>query len=345
MLAQSRIDQVSLECRNSHVPMALMRAARRQGRAGRRDRRRDRSRGDARGGRRHHRPRRCRSCRRSGCSRAPTAAWRRCAARWRRRSSRRWAPARPWRGGGLRRRLRGTGTGRNDDPDGEQRGRAADAAQDGQRLAHHLHRREPQHAEARPDGARGWHLYPMAFLVEKDPHAVTKPHFHEADQYQVVVQGGGRLGTHDVGTVAVHYTDAWSAYGPIVAADEGISWFTLRNTWDSGARYMPAAREQLRAARVRNFQHREATARRCRLPRPAELARTDRAVLRHRARADAGRHGDMALPPAAGCTRQRARSERGRRTVLDRAVRLRFGGRAAFLPPNSCVFVAPEMGR
>ena len=37
-------------------------------------------------------------------------------------------------------------------------------------------------------------LYPMAFLVEKEPHAVTKPHFHQADQYQVVVQGGGRLG-------------------------------------------------------------------------------------------------------------------------------------------------------
>jgi hypothetical protein len=84
-------------------------------------------------------------------------------------------------------------------------------------------------------------LYPMAFLVEKDPRAVVKPHFHQADQYQVVVQGGGRLGHHDVGTVAVHYTDAWSAYGPIVAADEGIAWFTLRNAWDSGARYMPGA--------------------------------------------------------------------------------------------------------
>src|SRR6201994_1706941 len=101
-------------------------------------------------------------------------------------------------------------------------------------------------------------LYPMAFLVEKDPHAVVKPHFHQADQYQVVVQGGGRLGTHDVASVAVHYTDAFSAYGPIIAADEGISWFTLRNAWDPGARYMPASRRQLREARAR-FQHREAT--------------------------------------------------------------------------------------
>ena len=101
-------------------------------------------------------------------------------------------------------------------------------------------------------------VYPMAFLVEKDAAAVVHPHFHSADQYQVVVQGGGRLGVHDVASVAVHYTDAWSAYGPIVAAGEGISWFTLRNTWDPGARYMPAQRQALREARAK-FQHREAT--------------------------------------------------------------------------------------
>ena len=101
-------------------------------------------------------------------------------------------------------------------------------------------------------------VYPMAFLVEKEGAAIVKPHFHSADQYQVVVQGSGRLGIHDIGTVAVHYTDAYSAYGPIIAADEGVSWFTLRNAWDPGARYMPAERQQLREARAQ-FQHREAT--------------------------------------------------------------------------------------
>lgn len=109
--------------------------------------------------------------------------------------------------------------------------------------------------EAPPDAGV---IYPMAFLVEKDPGAIVRPHFHAADQFQVVTQGGGRLGRHNIGTVAVHYTDAWSAYGPIVAAGEGVSWFTLRNTWDPGARYMPAARDQLRAARSK-FQHREST--------------------------------------------------------------------------------------
>src|ERR1700704_5100141 len=109
--------------------------------------------------------------------------------------------------------------------------------------------------EATPDANI---VYPMAFLVEKDAAAIVKPHFHQADQYQVIVQGGGRLGVHDVGTVSVHYTDSYSAYGPIVAAGEGISWFTLRNAWDPGARYMPAERQAMREARAR-FQHREAT--------------------------------------------------------------------------------------
>jgi hypothetical protein len=101
-------------------------------------------------------------------------------------------------------------------------------------------------------------LYPMAFLVEKQAGAVVHPHFHQADQFQVVVQGSGRLGTHDIASVAVHYTDAYSAYGPIVAAGDGVAWFTLRNAWDPGARYMPEHRRQLREARARH-QHREAT--------------------------------------------------------------------------------------
>lgn len=101
-------------------------------------------------------------------------------------------------------------------------------------------------------------VYPMAFLVEKEAGAIVHPHFHQADQYQVVVQGSGRLGVHDVASVAVHYTGAYSAYGPIVAAEEGVAWFTLRNAWDPGARYMPEHRRQLREARAKH-RHREAT--------------------------------------------------------------------------------------
>ena len=94
-------------------------------------------------------------------------------------------------------------------------------------------------------------LHPMAFLVEKGPGAVTRPPFHQVDQFQVVVAGRGMLGDHEFSDGAVHYTDAYSAYGPIVAGKSGIWWFTLRNRWDPGARYMPADREVLNAARDR----------------------------------------------------------------------------------------------
>ncbi len=185
-------------------------------------------------------------------------------------------------------------------------------------------------------------LYPMAFLVEKDPHAVVKPHFHQADQYQVVVQGGGRLGTHDVGTVAVHYTDAWSAYGPIVAADEGISWFTLRNAWDPGARYMPGAREQLRAARVQNFQHREATAPPMPVAPADELARTDRTTCLPviEQTADGLATWRYRLPAGASVSGPDPRKGGGQFWIV-LSGSLSAGG-PVFLPPNSCVFVAPE---
>ena len=94
--------------------------------------------------------------------------------------------------------------------------------------------------------------HPMAFLVERGPGAVTRPHFHQADQFQVVVAGRGMLGDQEFSDGAVHYTDAYSAYGPIVAGKSGIWWFTLRNRWDPGARYMPAEREVLNAARDRH---------------------------------------------------------------------------------------------
>src|SRR5437868_51255 len=61
-------------------------------------------------------------------------------------------------------------------------------------------------------------VYPMAFLVEQDPGAVTQSHFHQADQFQVIVGGSGDLGTHTVRDIAVHYAGAFTAYGPIRAS-------------------------------------------------------------------------------------------------------------------------------
>jgi hypothetical protein len=90
-------------------------------------------------------------------------------------------------------------------------------------------------------------IYPMAFLVEQPPGSVVQAHFHQADQFQVVVAGGGTLGRHAVGPVTVHYTNAHTAYGPIAAGEDGLQYFTLRNSYDPGARYVPESTPELRA--------------------------------------------------------------------------------------------------
>jgi hypothetical protein len=92
---------------------------------------------------------------------------------------------------------------------------------------------------------------PQGFLVEQPPGSVTKPHFHEVDQFQVFVGGGGRLGKRAAGPLTVQYAGAHSPYGPIVAGDAGVTYFTLRAAWDPGAKYMPQSRDKLKPGRQR----------------------------------------------------------------------------------------------
>lgn len=85
---------------------------------------------------------------------------------------------------------------------------------------------------------------PVAFLVEGTPRRVIRPHYHEHDQFQVVVSGGGVLGKNRLAAHAVHFSRAYTPYGPIVF-DEGLGFLTLRSQWDRGAQYMPDSRETL----------------------------------------------------------------------------------------------------
>ena len=181
----------------------------------------------------------------------------------------------------------------------------------------------------------------MAFLVEKEAAAVVHPHFHQADQYQVIVQGSGKLGVHDVASVAVHYTDAYSAYGPIVAAEDGVSWFTLRNAWDPGARYMPAHRQQLRDARAK-FQHREATCGPLPPLSDTELAAlaapVGEAVIAETA--DGLGTWRYTVPPAGSVTGPAPSTGGGQFWLVSSGSASVVGG--ALLPPQSVVFVAPD---
>lgn len=83
---------------------------------------------------------------------------------------------------------------------------------------------------------------PQALIVRQAPGWSLPVHFHMQYQFQVVLRGGGTLGKHSLVPGTVHYTSPQSAYGPIVAGDGGLDFFTLRVLSDEGARYMPEAR-------------------------------------------------------------------------------------------------------
>ena len=99
--------------------------------------------------------------------------------------------------------------------------------------------------------AAGPGIQAQGFLIEQDPHSTVLPHFHVQNQFQVIVAGGGRLGVHDVSPVSVHFAGAHTAYGPIVSGPEGVSYFTLRDGFDPGAKFMPGARKELERGRYR----------------------------------------------------------------------------------------------
>ena len=95
---------------------------------------------------------------------------------------------------------------------------------------------------------------PQAFLVEMPANFTIVPHFHEVDQFQVFVAGGGGMGRQAAGVLAVHYADHHTGYGPINAGPHGYSYFTLRAKSDPGARYLhnPGYREALKPSRKRH---------------------------------------------------------------------------------------------
>jgi hypothetical protein len=115
-------------------------------------------------------------------------------------------------------------------------------------------------APGTPDPSRD-ELSPMAFLVEQDPGVTVHAHYHQQDQFQLVVNGSATLGTHPVRTVSVHFTAAYSAYGPIVAEPaEGVWYFTLRNGFDPGARFMKDAESRALLRSIPGRKHRESVA-------------------------------------------------------------------------------------
>ena len=86
---------------------------------------------------------------------------------------------------------------------------------------------------------------PQAYLVMQPANSVTRPHFHQTNQFQVFVGGGGTVGKLRVDPLTVQFAGRNTPYGPIVAEADGVDYFTLRQAWDSGAKYLPANRDLL----------------------------------------------------------------------------------------------------
>ena len=86
---------------------------------------------------------------------------------------------------------------------------------------------------------------PQGFLVHQPPNSITPPHFHETNQFQVFVGGSGWMGKRAAAPLTVQYVNSHTPYGPIEAGKKGVRYFTLRQHWDPGAKYMPASRDQL----------------------------------------------------------------------------------------------------
>ncbi len=93
---------------------------------------------------------------------------------------------------------------------------------------------------------------PMGFLVEGNHERVIRPHYHENDQFQVIVSGGGVLGKIKLSIHTVHFSRAYTPYGPINFGADGLGFLTLRARRDPGAQYVSDKRDQLVAIPQRN---------------------------------------------------------------------------------------------
>jgi rubredoxin len=87
---------------------------------------------------------------------------------------------------------------------------------------------------------------PTAFLAKYDPGDRSSAHFHAVDQFQILVQGRGEFGRHEVAPYHVHFARAYTPYGPL-HADEQAGWtfMTLRTRYDPGAQRLPGALPKL----------------------------------------------------------------------------------------------------
>lgn len=86
---------------------------------------------------------------------------------------------------------------------------------------------------------------PEGYLVWVPPGNVVNPHFHRLDQYQIFFGAEGATYQRiplEHGAVLVHYTDAFTTYGPFQTTVKPMEFYTLRGGTDRFTGYMPGDR-------------------------------------------------------------------------------------------------------
>jgi len=88
---------------------------------------------------------------------------------------------------------------------------------------------------------------PTAVLTRYENERYSAAHFHEVDQFQVIIDGKGEFGRHHVSPYCVHFSRAHTPYGPLQSDKEtGWAFIVLRARFDPGAQRLPAALDKLK---------------------------------------------------------------------------------------------------
>lgn len=114
---------------------------------------------------------------------------------------------------------------------------------------------------------------PQAYLIENSPDMTIASHFHDVDEFQIVLKGIGLFGRTEVAPFSVHFARAFTNYGPIESRGEGLAWMTLRPRRDLGAKMIDLHREKLEGEKGRQPWQ---TTVRAEFPVPTEGAETAR---------------------------------------------------------------------
>ena len=74
----------------------------------------------------------------------------------------------------------------------------------------------------------------QAYRIDMDAGMVLDTHLHIVDQFQLFFAGSGKMGPRNIEMITAHYADHHTAYGPLVAGPQGMSYLTLRPKTDAG---------------------------------------------------------------------------------------------------------------